>query len=45
MVMGRSDGLPFDFNLQQGGARYTWDGQTAYGMIERSKSDAAPDAG
>jgi hypothetical protein len=23
-------------NLQQGGVRYTWDGQTAYGMIERS---------
>jgi len=22
--------------LQQGGAKYTWDGQTAYGMIERS---------
>lgn len=24
------------FNLQQSGARYNWDGQTAYGMIERS---------
>ncbi|MFV8817478.1 hypothetical protein [Haliea sp. E17] len=24
------------FTLQQGGARYTWDGMTAYGMIERS---------
>lgn len=23
-------------NLQQSGVRYTWDGQTAYGMIERS---------
>ena len=23
-------------NLQQGGVKYTWDGQTAYGMIERS---------
>ena len=22
--------------LQQGGARYSWDGQSAYGMIERS---------
>lgn len=22
--------------IQQGGAKYTWDGQTAYGMIERS---------
>ena len=24
------------FALNQGGSRYTWDGQTAYGMIERS---------
>jgi hypothetical protein len=24
------------FNLQQTGARYSWDGQTAYGMLERS---------
>jgi hypothetical protein len=24
------------FALHQGGAKYTWDGQTAYGMIERS---------
>jgi hypothetical protein len=24
------------FTLQQGGAKYTWDGQTAYGMLERS---------
>ena len=24
------------FALNQGGTRYTWDGQTAYGMIERS---------
>ncbi|MBU6269240.1 MAG: hypothetical protein KGN34_16955 [Sphingomonadales bacterium] len=24
------------FNLQQTGARYTWDDQTAYGMLERS---------
>jgi hypothetical protein len=24
------------FNLQQTGARYTWEGQTAYGMLERS---------
>jgi len=24
------------FALNQGGARYTWDGQTAYGMVERS---------
>ena len=27
-------------NLQQGGARYTWDGQTAYGMIERSSHES-----
>lgn len=36
MIMSRSDGLPVDFNLQQAGARYTWDGMTAYGMLERS---------
>ena len=36
MIMGKADGLPLDFNLQQGGARYTWDGLTSYGMIERS---------
>lgn len=24
------------FSLNQGGARYTWDGQVAYGMVERS---------
>ena len=24
--------------LQQAGARYTWDGATAYGMIERSST-------
>jgi hypothetical protein len=28
------------FNLEQTGARYTWDGQTAYGMLERSSVDA-----
>jgi hypothetical protein len=38
MIMGRSDGLPFDFDLQQGGARYSWDGMTSYGMIERSRT-------
>ncbi len=27
-------------NLQQGGARYTWDGQSAYGMIERSSHES-----
>lgn len=35
-IMGKSDGLPVDFNLHQGGARYVWDGITSYGMIERS---------
>jgi hypothetical protein len=35
-IMTPADGLPFDFNLHQGGARYTWDGMTSYGMIERS---------
>jgi hypothetical protein len=29
-----------DLDLQQAGVRYTWDGQTAYGMMERS---SAPD--
>jgi hypothetical protein len=36
MIMGKADGLPVDFRLHQGGARYTWDGMTSYGMIERS---------
>jgi hypothetical protein len=27
------------FNLQQSGARYRWDGQTSYGMLERSSTD------
>lgn len=27
------------FNLQQTGAHYSWDGQTAYGMMERSSTD------
>jgi hypothetical protein len=35
-IMSTADGLPVDFNLHQGGARYTWDGMTSYGMIERS---------
>lgn len=35
-VMNEEDGLPFAFNLHQGGARYTWDGMTSHGMIERS---------
>jgi hypothetical protein len=39
MIMGKADGLPIDFNLHQGGARYTWDGMTAFGMIERSTTD------
>lgn len=29
-----------NFNLQQTGARYTWDGQVAHGMLERSATDA-----
>lgn len=28
------------FNLQQTGARYRWDGQSAYGMLERSTPEA-----
>jgi len=35
-IMSPAEGLPMDFNLHQGGARYTWDGMTSYGMIERS---------
>ena len=35
-IMTPADGLPVDFNLQQGGTRYVWDGATSYGMIERS---------
>ena len=27
------------FSLHQGGARYSWDGMTSYGMIERSATD------
>jgi hypothetical protein len=27
-------------NLQQGGARFTWDGQSAYGMVERSSHES-----
>jgi hypothetical protein len=27
------------FNLQQTGVRYSWDGQIAYGMLERSSTD------
>lgn len=27
-------------NLNQGGAKYTWDGQTAFGMIERSSHES-----
>ena len=29
-----------EFNLQQTGARYSWDGQTTYGMLERSAMSA-----
>lgn len=38
-IMSEADGLPMAFNLHQGGARYTWDGMTTYGMIERSCRD------
>jgi hypothetical protein len=27
-------------NLQQGGALFTWDGQSAYGMVERSSHES-----
>jgi hypothetical protein len=27
-------------NLQQGGAQFTWDGQSAYGMVERSSHES-----
>lgn len=33
------------FNLQQGGVRYTWGNQIAYGMIERSATDQQMAAG
>jgi len=33
------------FNLQQTGARYTWDGQTAYGMLERSSVESGSASG
>jgi hypothetical protein len=31
---GKPNGIPMPFH--QGGARYTWDGETTFGMIERS---------
>ena len=37
-IMGKEEGVPVDFNLHQGGARYSMDGMTAYGMIERSST-------
>lgn len=43
-IMGRTDGLPVDFDLHQGGARYTWDGMTSHGMIERSRTGGDPEA-
>ncbi len=27
-------------NIQQGGAVFTWDGQSAYGMVERSSHES-----
>jgi prepilin-type processing-associated H-X9-DG protein len=35
----RNPDLP-GLDLQQGGVRYTWDGQTAFGMIERSSLES-----
>jgi hypothetical protein len=32
-------------NLQQGGALYTWDGQSAYGMVERSSHESLTSIG
>lgn len=32
-------------NLQQGGAKYTWDGQAAFGMIERSSHESLTSIG
>jgi prepilin-type processing-associated H-X9-DG protein len=32
-------------NLQQGGARFTWDGQSAYGMVERSSHESLTTVG
>ena len=32
-------------NLQQGGAHYTWDGQSAYGMVERSSHESLTTVG
>ena len=34
MRVARSD--LFGLSLQQTGVRYSWDGQSAYGMLERS---------
>ena len=35
-ALGRGQLGKEGLRLQQGGARYSWDGQSAYGMIERS---------
>jgi hypothetical protein len=32
-------------NLQQGGARFTWDGQSAFGMVERSTHESLTTVG
>ena len=32
-------------HLQQGGAKYTWDGQAAFGMIERSSHESLTSIG
>lgn len=40
----RNPDLP-GLDLQQGGVRYSWDGQTAYGMIERSSLESLTSIG
>ena len=34
----------FGLSLEQTGVRYTWDGETAYGMLERSSVTKAGEA-
>ncbi len=40
--VGGQDHPAVRFNFHQGGARYTWDGESTYGMIERSLRDGPP---
>ena len=37
--VGPAKGEPNPVTFHQGGAQYTWDGESAYGMIERSLPD------